>query len=97
MENDYRTYGRIRAAYRNLDRYRKRGQFDKDKAVKLMEHVAAEGAKEYYKQYGACDQCRWNAPTWYDMFPVPVRRMVARALVNEYNEYIDEGDEWWTQ
>lgn len=85
IDNHRPSYGRWEAACRNLDRHRRRGDYDPDKALRLMVKVATEGAKSYHAEYGS------PGDRWFDLFNVEVRRIVARYLLAQYEEEVANG------
>ena len=89
IDNDAPSYGRWVAACRNLERHQRRGDYDQDKALKLMEAVAKEGAKRYHAEHGT------PGDRWFDLFDVEVRRLVARQLLLSYEEERAEGVPSW--
>lgn len=78
IDNNRQAYGRWVAACRSLERHQRRGDYDQDKALTLMEHVAKEGAKAYHAEHGT------PGDKWFHLFPVEVRRIVARLLLDSY-------------
>lgn len=89
IENDYRSWGRIGAAFRTLDNHHRRGRFDGAKALALLEKVVAEGAKAYTAECGS------PGDRWFDLFDVPTRRITARYFVLAYLDEVDTDDAWW--
>lgn len=80
IDNHRPSYGRWLAACRNLERHRNRGDYDPDKALRLMEKVATEGAKAYHAEHGS------PGDRWFDLFNVEVRRLAARHLLIQYED-----------
>lgn len=68
----------------NLTRKYKRGQYDKEKAVKAWEYVAEYAAKMYAREFA-------SPSAWYVIFNAATRRAVAEYLEDVYFcEYIKE-------
>lgn len=68
---------------RNLEKKFKKGNYNKDKAVKAWEYVAEYAAKLYHKEFGG--GCRW-----FDAFNKATRQAVAEHLESVYfDEYIN--------
>lgn len=66
----------------NLKKKYNNGTYDKEKAVKLWEHVAETAAKMYHKEFCSC-------VNWYDTFNRATRHEVAKNLESVYfAEYI---------
>lgn len=76
--NDSQLYrGSIMPVVRNLARKKAKGIYDKDLAIKAFEYVAKAGADKYRKNFG-------------DIFYPATRNAVAKELLNEYEQYINE-------
>lgn len=76
--NDSQLYrGSIMPVVRNLARKKAKGIYDKDLAIKAFEYVAKAGADKYRKAFG-------------DIFYPATRNAVAKELLNEYEQYINE-------
>ena len=78
IKNDdqiYRNY--TIPVVKNLARKKSKGVYDKDLAVKAFEYVAKAGANKYTKEFG-------------DTFNPATRNAVAKELLNEYEDYIEE-------
>lgn len=84
-ENTRRIYDRCTMpTIENLKRKAKKGQYNKEKAVKAWEYVAEAAAKEYAREFAS--------PTeWHTIFNAATRWAVAATLEDVYyNEYIME-------
>lgn len=70
---------------KNLMTRRARGEYDVDKAVVLWGYLVESGAKKYAKEH---------SPTvpWHVLFPVPLRREVARALARDFESEAGYGN-----
>lgn len=78
IKNDSQIYNRCTmAVVKNLARKKSKGVYDKDLAVKAFEYVAKEGANKYTKEFGGT-------------FNPATRNAVAKELLNEYEDYIEE-------
>jgi hypothetical protein len=78
-------FSRIVPLVRNLHKYYKKGIFDRGKAEKAFQTIAAEAAKMYKKEFAS-----ENA---YDKtFNVNTRKIAACNLVSYYMENIEKGD-----
>lgn len=85
IENDGDLYRQqFKPIVRNLEKKRKKGIYDKEKAVKLWMYLAESGAKKYVKEVGS--------GSWYEMFDVPTRRETARRLNDAYLVESDLGN-----
>lgn len=62
----------------NLLRKMKRGNFDFERSVQAWMYLADAGAKMYAKEFGGRDA------SWHEMFPIGIRRQVARELAEEF-------------
>jgi len=91
IDNDARSYGRLAAAYRNLDRHRRQGRFDADKALILMTHVAKDAAKAYHEEFGT------PGDRWYDLFDTDCRRIAGRHLLANYLSFVEDDEMWWVE
>lgn len=58
-----------------LDRKIARGVFDKEKAVKAFEYVAAAAARRYAAEFGG---------VWYNIFNPATRRAAAENMLENY-------------
>jgi len=75
-ENDGDLYRQqTTSILKNLTTKKASGKYDRDKAVTLFMYLAESGAKKYAREFGG---------VWHDMFPVPVRREVAKAWWDEF-------------
>ena len=78
IKNDSQIYNKCTmAVVKNLARKKSKGIYDKDLAVKAFEYVAKAGANKYTKEFG-------------DTFNPATRNAVAKELLNEYEDYIEE-------
>lgn len=78
IKNDSQIYNNCTmAVVKNLARKKAKGVYDKDLAVKAFEYVAKSGANKYTKEFG-------------DTFNPATRNAVAKELLNEYEDYIEE-------
>jgi len=84
-ENTRRIYDRCTMpTVESLKRKARKGQYNKEKAVKAWEYVAEAAAKEYSREFAS--------PTaWHIVFNAATRRVVAATLeAVYYDEYIRE-------
>ncbi len=80
-ENDGDIYRRQTSSIlKNLATKKAQGKYDRDKAVDLFMYLTETGAKEYIRQHGS------PGDVWHKMFPVNVRRIVARKWRDEFEE-----------
>lgn len=78
IKNDSQIYNTCTmAVVKNLARKKSKGVYDKDLAVKAFEYVAKAGANKYTKEFGGT-------------FNPATRNAVAKELLNEYEDYIEE-------
>lgn len=82
-ENTSRIYHNfIMPTVENLKRKAKKGQYNKEKAVKAWEYVAEAAAKLYCQEFAA-------RTAWHIVFNAATRRAVAATLeAVYYDEYI---------
>ena len=74
--NDCLTYTRsLTPCMDNMDKKRRKGIFDNEKAVKAFEHVAEFAARRYCAEFGG---------KWCDMFNAATRRLVASLFLDRY-------------
>ncbi len=74
--NDGTTYAQsLSPIMDNLDNKRRKGIFDKEKAVKAFMYSAEFAARRYCKEFGG---------VWFEMFNAATRRMVAWAFLDNY-------------
>jgi len=72
VDNDGELYrGQTTSIIKNLVTKIARGDYDRDKAVKLFMYLAESGAKKYARVFNGSER------GWHDMFPIDVRRMAA--------------------
>jgi hypothetical protein len=72
--------------FKNLVTKMARGQYDREKAVKLFMCLAESGAKKYAKESGG------DESMWYSMFPVPIRRLAASAWRDAFEQEASLGN-----
>lgn len=65
---------------KNLMAKHARGQYDRNKAVKLFMYLVDNGAKKYAKEHGG------PGASWHQMFPKPERTHVAQALRDDFED-----------
>ena len=65
---------------KNLMAKHARGQYDRNKAVKLFMYLVDNGAKKYAKEHGG------PGASWHQMFPKAERTHVAQALRDDFED-----------
>ena len=75
--NNQKSVAHLECAHKNLLRKVKKGIFDSEKAVRLMEYVAETAAKEYVQELRL-------GMSWYSAFQPAVRKECARLLVQDF-------------
>lgn len=100
IENDADLYRQqMQPIQKNLVTKMARGLYDKTKAEKLWMYLAESGAKKYVKEFGSGSEGEWHR-----MFPVSVRKEVARILndsfmveasLGNYNRYLPKKYAGW--
>lgn len=79
VENDGQIYRQMtQPILKNLTTKKARGVYKADLAHKAFMNLAEAGAKQYVKQVGGCHG------TWHTMFPIDVRRIVAKNWVESF-------------
>jgi hypothetical protein len=84
IENDGELYRqRWEPIVKNLTRKKMKGIYDEKKAAKLMLYLVNDGARKYVREFGG------DVP-WNKAFPMPVRKMVAVELVENFENYYEQ-------
>lgn len=79
IDNDYHLQTRRLPEYiKTLDSHMRRGRFQRERALVLMERFVQEGAKQFHKEFGT------PSDKWYTIFTPVIRREVAEQLLDEY-------------
>ena len=82
--NDISVYqGRARGICHNLAKHMKRGDYDRERAVKGMVYATEFAAKRYVAEFAP------GVP-WHKMFTVQDRDGAAREMLEHYQSYIEE-------
>lgn len=85
--NDYELYNSFQRTYmKNLVLKVARGQYDKNKAAKLMLYLVDTAAKKYTKEFDSPQQ------TSFGIFDKPTRMAVAKEIVIAAEDEIKRGD-----
>lgn len=84
IDNNPESYELKRAVYGALNRKRTRGVYDSEKAVKAFYNVAEYAAKSYAKTFND------SATAWFITFTTTTRREVAKILLTEYEEEVED-------
>ena len=85
-ENDGQIYrSQTTAILKNLATKKASGKYDHDRAVDMFMYLAESGAKKYAQEMGSPGQA------WHQMFPIEVRRVVAREWRDEFEAEYPNG------
>lgn len=85
-ENDGNIYrSQTQAILKNLATKKAQGTYDREKAVKRFMYLAETGARKYASEQGSSET------EWSKMFPIKVRRAVARAWRDEFEDEYTSG------
>lgn len=84
VDNHPESYKLKKAVYGALDRKRTRGVYDSERAVQAFYNVAEYAAKSYAKTFNDC------ATAWFVTFTTTTRREVAKILLAEYEEEVED-------
>ena len=83
IENDHDLYfQRFVPIIKNIQRRKKRGDYDHSKAPKLWSYIVDAGAKKYHKE------CKVLNYKWHEQFPKEVRNCASHLFANKYLEEI---------
>jgi hypothetical protein len=73
---------------KNLAAKKASGRYDHDRAVDMFMHLAETGARKYLQEFGGLDVkshlVRLPHPTWHEVFPKDIRRIVASEWRDEF-------------
>jgi hypothetical protein len=86
IDNDRAAYDQKWNAYKKLAKFKEKGTYSTDKAIKLMMYVVDFGAKKYVKDYDA------KTSKWNYVFPKKDRMEVAKGQVAEFEGEYDMGN-----
>lgn len=87
VDNDGDLYrGQTTSILKNLVTNMARGQYDRDKAVKLFMYLAESGAKKYAKVFGGSES------GWHEMFPTDIRKLAATHWRDDFETEAKEGN-----
>ena len=83
--NDHHIYEySTRAVLRNLAKHKRKGEYNRDLAIKGMMHTVDYAAKRYASEFGG------PGDKWHAMFPKDCREVTAREMLDHYSEEINE-------
>lgn len=70
---------------KNLVRKWRKGQYDFEKSVKLMQYLTESGAKRYAREFD-------DASRWHQIFSPATRRLAARELADQFRQSAEAGE-----
>lgn len=74
---------------RRLARFYDRGEFEFEKATRVMLRAVNEGARQYHREHGTMSD------PWYGLFPKGDRDRVAAHLVDYFLSELRIGNRFW--
>ena len=81
--NTRSLYENIQLVCKNLARKKKKGNYDEQKAIKAFYNLVNLAQQQYFKEFG-------GAYAWYLLANTATRQAVAKELLEEYIEDIEE-------
>ena len=90
-DNDEPLYRQKKEIIKNLTKKFNKKTYDHKLAPKIWGYLVESAAKKYAKEFGGS-----GGSPWFEMFPVPIRKLAAQALADRWYDnakagYPDEG------